>query len=250
MCDYSLQHVATRAAKVGDNLFATQFVNSITRGFSAIEEPSVAVCLLPGTELVFDREVECDRALGFLPNKKLRECAARFRQINLENACEHHDAVEFPGDQVVLLTRLWCGPARHGIAATGRRASGRQVAGRRGRPRGPAAYINRTGPRLKSGALRTPATHEPHNGTLHYVRTQVPVAPSYLKPVAFISNSLVVFMVRYGLPSFEVTRTELKDTATFFSPSPRNPPTPIMKATTLPSLSTNASLISPILTLD
>jgi hypothetical protein len=109
MCDYSLQHVATRDAKVGDKLVSTQFVNSITRGFSAIEEPSVAVCLLPGTELVFDREVECDRALGFLPNKKLRECVARFRQINLENACEHHDALEFPRGQVVLLTRLCAG---------------------------------------------------------------------------------------------------------------------------------------------
>ena len=69
MCDYSLQHVATRAAKVGDKLVSTQFVNSNTRGFSAIEEPSVAVCLLPGTELAFDRGVECDRALGFFPNK-------------------------------------------------------------------------------------------------------------------------------------------------------------------------------------
>ena len=64
----------------------------------------MAVCLLPGTELVFDREVECDRALGFLPNKKLRECVARFRQINLEN-----DALEFPRGQVVLLTRLCAG---------------------------------------------------------------------------------------------------------------------------------------------
>ena len=106
MCDYSLQHVANRAAKVGDKLVSTQFVNSITRGFSAAEEPNVAVCLLPGTELVFDRDVECDRALGFFPNKKLRESVARFRQINLDNACEHHDALEFPSGQVVLLTRL------------------------------------------------------------------------------------------------------------------------------------------------
>jgi len=109
MCDYSLQHVANRAAKVGDKLVSTQFVNSITRGFSAVQEPNVAVCLLPGTELVFDRDVECDRALGFFPNKKLRESVARFRQINLDNACEHHDALEFPSGQVVLLTRLCAG---------------------------------------------------------------------------------------------------------------------------------------------
>jgi len=109
MCDYSLHHVANRPAKVGDKLVSTQFVNSITRGFSAVGEPNVAVCLLPGTELVFDRDVECDHALGFFPNKKLRENVARFRQINLANPYEHHDALEFPSGQVVLLTRLCAG---------------------------------------------------------------------------------------------------------------------------------------------
>jgi hypothetical protein len=109
MCDYSLQHVANRPARVGDRLVSTEFVNSFTRGFSAVGEPIVAVCLLPGTELVFDRNVECDHALGFFPNKKLRENVARFRQINLDNAYEHHDALEFPSGQVALLTRLCVG---------------------------------------------------------------------------------------------------------------------------------------------
>jgi hypothetical protein len=108
MCDYSLQHVANRPAKVGDKLVSSQFVTSITRGFTAVGEPNVAVCLLPGTELVFDRDVECDHALGFFPNKKLRENVARFRQINLDNPYEHH-ALEFPSGQVVLLTRLCVG---------------------------------------------------------------------------------------------------------------------------------------------
>jgi hypothetical protein len=109
MCDYSLQHVASRPAKVGDKLVSSQFVNSITRGFAAVGEPNVAVCLLPGTELVFDRDAECDHALGFFPNKKLRENVARFRQINLDNPYEHHDALEFPSGQLVLLTRLCAG---------------------------------------------------------------------------------------------------------------------------------------------
>jgi hypothetical protein len=109
MCDYSLQHVANRPAKVGDKLVSTQFANSITRGFAAAGEPNVAVCLLPGTELVFDRDVECDHALGFFPNKKLRESVARFRQINPDSPYEHHDALEFPKGQVVLLTRLCVG---------------------------------------------------------------------------------------------------------------------------------------------
>jgi hypothetical protein len=109
MCDYSLQHVANRPAKVGDKLVSSHFVASITRGFAAVGEPGVAVCLLPGTELVFDQDVECDHALGFFPNKKLRENVARFRQINPDNAHEHHDALEFPSGQVVLLTRLCVG---------------------------------------------------------------------------------------------------------------------------------------------
>jgi hypothetical protein len=109
MCDYSLQHVANRPAKVGDKLISTQFVNSFTRGFATVGESNVAVCLLPGTELVFDRDVECDHAFGFFPNKKLRENMARFRQINLDNPYEHHDALEFPSGQVVLLTCLCLG---------------------------------------------------------------------------------------------------------------------------------------------
>jgi hypothetical protein len=111
MCDYSLQYVANRPAKVGDKLVSSQFANSITRGFSAVGESNVAVCLLPGTELAFDRDVECEHALGFFPNKRLREKVARFKQINLDNPYDHHDALEFPNGQVMLLTRL-C-PGQH-----------------------------------------------------------------------------------------------------------------------------------------
>ena len=106
MCDYSLQHLANRPAKVGDRLVSTKFANSITRGFSAVGEPNVAVCILPGTELVFDQDVECDHALGFFPNKKMRARLARFRQINLDSPYEHHDALEFPNGQIAMVTRL------------------------------------------------------------------------------------------------------------------------------------------------
>lgn len=106
MCDYSLEYVANRPAKVGDKLVTTKFTNSITRGFTEVGEPNVAVCLLPGTELAFDNEVECVQALGLLPSRKLRERVARFREVNRENLHEHHDALEFPNGQIVLLTRL------------------------------------------------------------------------------------------------------------------------------------------------
>jgi hypothetical protein len=106
MCDYSLEHVASRAARVGDQLITTQFNKSITRGFAEVGEPNVAVCILPGTELAFERGVEYDRALGFFPKRQLRERVARFRQINMDNRFEHHDALEFPSGHVILLTRL------------------------------------------------------------------------------------------------------------------------------------------------
>ncbi len=107
MCDYSLDFVTSRPATVGDRLVSTRFPNSITRGFAAIGEPHVAVCLLPGTELAFENEVEYDPALGsFLPNRKVRQKVARFRKINSEQPHLHHDALEFPGGQIVPLTRL------------------------------------------------------------------------------------------------------------------------------------------------
>ena len=108
MCDYSLHNVATRPARTEDKLVTTKFSNSITRGFAAIGEPHVAVCLLPGTEIAFDENVECEPmfGIGILPNKKIGQRLARFRQINMQNATIHHDALEFPDGQVVLLTRL------------------------------------------------------------------------------------------------------------------------------------------------
>jgi hypothetical protein len=106
MCDYSLEHVASRAAKVDDLLVTTQFKNAITRGFAEVGEPNVAVCVLPGTELAFEREVEYDYFLGFFPKRKLRERVARFRQINMDSRFEHHDALEFPSGHVILLNRL------------------------------------------------------------------------------------------------------------------------------------------------
>ena len=110
MCDYSLHNVATRPARVGDKLVTTSFHNSGTRGFAAIGEPNVAVCLLPGTELAFERDVECDHVLGrFLPSLrfgKIEEKLARFRQVDIDQPSTHHDALEFPQGQVLLVNRL------------------------------------------------------------------------------------------------------------------------------------------------
>src|SRR6266700_6937033 len=108
MCDYSLHLVASRPAKIEDKLVATKFNNSITRGFSAVGQPNVAVCLLPGTEIAFDENVECEPSfgIGILANKKIGQRLARFRQVNMDNPVAHHDALEFPDGQLVLGWRL------------------------------------------------------------------------------------------------------------------------------------------------
>ena len=96
MCDYSLQNVATRPAAVGDKLLTAQFNNSITRGFSAVGETTVAVCLLPGSELAFEQDIEFEGGHGFLKlwtgKKKTDQRTARFRQVNKDKPSVHHDA--------------------------------------------------------------------------------------------------------------------------------------------------------------
>jgi hypothetical protein len=108
MCDYSLHHVASRPARVGDKLITTSFLNSGTRGFSAVDEPEVAVCLLPGTELAFQANIECEGFYGF-GFKRLQHKVARFRQVDVHHPNVHHDALELPDGQIVKLTTLRAG---------------------------------------------------------------------------------------------------------------------------------------------
>ena len=58
MCDYSLEHLDSRPAKVGDQLVTTKFGRTCTTGFCAIGQPRLAVCIKPGTELAFEREIQ------------------------------------------------------------------------------------------------------------------------------------------------------------------------------------------------
>jgi hypothetical protein len=110
MCDYSLHNVASRPAKVGDRLVTTEFPNTTTRGFTEIDKPTVAVCLLPGTELVFDEEAEYwhpfARLLPSLRFGKLGGKEAVFRQMKTKKFENHRDALEFPDGKMMLLTRL------------------------------------------------------------------------------------------------------------------------------------------------
>jgi hypothetical protein len=114
MCDYSLQHVASIPAKVGDRLVTTEFAHSATRGFSAVGNPNVAVCVRPGTELAFERDIVCSDPLSFSPfRRKIAAGLARFRQVNVDQPYVHHDALEFPNGRIVMLTDL--APGQHAV---------------------------------------------------------------------------------------------------------------------------------------
>jgi len=105
MCDFSLQSVRSRPAKVGDQLVTRSFGTG-TRGFAAIDDAEVAVCLMPGTELAFASEIAI-LSYGLVGNAKtIRSRTAIFRQINREKLAVHHDALEFPDGRIELLTML------------------------------------------------------------------------------------------------------------------------------------------------
>jgi len=92
MCDYSLMHVRSRAAIVGDKLETKNFGTG-TRGFASPQDPTTAVCVLPGTELAFDAPIAVSGAVEPVPHK-----TAIFRQVNREQLHMHHDALEFRMD--------------------------------------------------------------------------------------------------------------------------------------------------------
>jgi len=117
MCDYSLHHVASRPAKVRDKLVMTVLTKSSNRGFAAVGEcgaklviddgpPKVAVCLLPGTELVFDEDVQYERAFSFFGKARVHHKVARFRHVDMNDPYVQHDALEFPDGQILKVTQL------------------------------------------------------------------------------------------------------------------------------------------------
>ncbi|CCD97585.1 hypothetical protein [Bradyrhizobium sp. STM 3809] len=104
MCDYSLHAVASRPAKVGETLISTTFRGTATRGFALESEPTVAVCMLPGTELAFAADVRYDSR--WLWTRTIRERVAKFNTIEKHIPDRHHDAIEFADGRHVLITQL------------------------------------------------------------------------------------------------------------------------------------------------
>src|SRR5262249_23465433 len=67
--------------------------------------PIWRVCLMPGTEVTFERDVEFDDFHGN-GRRTIAARVARFRQVEKHQRHAHHDALEFPSGDIVMLTQL------------------------------------------------------------------------------------------------------------------------------------------------
>jgi hypothetical protein len=77
-------------------------------GFAASEDATVAVCVLPGTELAFAQEVKrLPTRLWAWQASVMKHTTAIFRQINKEKIAAHHDALEFPDGVRLRAARSW-----------------------------------------------------------------------------------------------------------------------------------------------
>jgi hypothetical protein len=103
MCDYSLHALANRPAEVGETLISSQFPSTTTRGFASPNEPQVAVCLRPGTEVAFANNVKTG---GLFFTKEIGDRLARFRQVDIDQPARHHDALEFSNGTIILVADL------------------------------------------------------------------------------------------------------------------------------------------------
>ena len=95
---------------------------------------NTVVCVLPGTELAFATPARCygrGGLLGWKP-RVFKHATAIFRQVNKDYPRTHHDALEFPDGQMVLLNDMLEGqeatvlqlPAQPVIAAETRAENG------------------------------------------------------------------------------------------------------------------------------
>jgi len=104
MCDYSLHAVASRPAEVGETIVTTTFRGTSTRGFASAADPTVAVCLLPGTELAFADNVRYDNR--WIWTRTVNSRVGKFGKIDPHIPDRHHDSIEFPDGKSVLVTQL------------------------------------------------------------------------------------------------------------------------------------------------
>lgn len=101
MCDFSLEHLVSRAAQVGDKLKLIGF-HTGSKGFiEADGDEKVPVCLRPGTELAFADEITTNSGM-FYTGKTLGTKVAVFSQIERSSNNAHRDGMEVAGTFVSL----------------------------------------------------------------------------------------------------------------------------------------------------
>jgi len=108
MCDFSLQHAKSRPAVVADKLVSHNFGRG-TIGFKSVDDPvgdATAVCILPGTELGFDKAIKLRWSYNEGTRFEGQFTTAIFRQRDKDKTNVHHDVLEMPDGQQVLLTHL------------------------------------------------------------------------------------------------------------------------------------------------
>ena len=108
MCDFSLQHAKSRPAVVADKLVSHNFGRG-TIGFKSVDDPvgdATAVCILPGTELGFDKAIKLRWSYNEGKRFEGQFTTAIFRQRDKDKPNVHHDVLEMPDGEQVLLTHL------------------------------------------------------------------------------------------------------------------------------------------------
>jgi hypothetical protein len=118
MCDFSLHAAAQKPAEKGHKMKTARlaYTGGSSGGFFDADDPSVAVCLQPGTEVAFDKPPLLRRGFrAFVPSIIRRGLGeglpqmATFRKVDLSKTHTHHDALEFVGGRVVKIDDLKTG---------------------------------------------------------------------------------------------------------------------------------------------
>jgi hypothetical protein len=118
MCDYSLHAAAQKPAEKGQKMKTARltYTAGSSGGFFDADDPNVAICLQPGTEVAFDKPPLLRRGyFAFVPSMIRRQLGqglpqvATFRKVDTANERAHHDALEFAGGRVVKIDELKAG---------------------------------------------------------------------------------------------------------------------------------------------
>ena len=97
--------VVSQPAKVGDKLVTVRFPKAASCGFAFLGKPDMAVCLPPGAELAFEKDIRYYHRFSlarFCVSHKI----AMFRQFGADDRQSGRDALELPDGRIIMLTEL------------------------------------------------------------------------------------------------------------------------------------------------